>query len=304
MNLYEEDLNLLLIYEALLETRSVSKASERLNVSQPSMSNALARLRKAFDDPMFVRVKNTMEPTPRALSIEAPIKDILSRARAEVFQKHTFSPALSSQTFTLCMTDLAQAAYLPKIINSVQAEAPNAKLRAITPIAERMEEGLESGTVDLAVGYFPDVNEAGVFQQRLLRNSGFSCIVGRDNVHLEDGCLTAETFARAPHVAIRTEGRSHEVIDMKMSELGISRRLVVTIPNFLGLLSIIPQTELMAVIPNDLARIFQRQEAIEVHPLPFESPRVAVTQVWHRRYDKDEANKWLRTLVKTCLGDL
>lgn len=304
MNLYEEDLNLLLVFEAMLETRSVSKASERLNISQPSMSNALAKLRKAFDDPMFIRVKNTMEPTPRALSIAKPVREVLTRTRSEVFQRHTFNAAQSNQTFTLCMTDLAQAAYLPRIINAMRAEAPNAKLRAMSPIAERVEEGLESGTVDLAVGYFPDTNEAGVFQQRLLRNSGFSCIVNRHNPHLEDGWLTATSFARAPHVAIRTEGRSHEVIDMKMAELGVHRHVVVTVPNFLGLLSVIPQTELMAVIPNDLARICQRQEDIEVHPLPFESPTVAVTQVWHRRYDQDAANKWLRALVKRCLGEL
>ncbi len=157
--------------------------------------------------------------------------------------------------------------------------------------------------MDLAVGYFPDINEAGVFQQRLLRNSGFCCIVNRYNPYLEDGWLTAASFACAPHVAIRTEGRSHEVIDMKMAELGVSRNVATTLPNYLGLLSIIPQTELMAVIPNDLARIFERQEAIEVHPLPFESPTVAVTQVWHRRYDQDAANKWLRALVKRCLGE-
>ncbi len=138
MNLYEEDLNLLLVFEAMLETRSVSKASERLNISQPSMSNALAKLRKAFDDQMFIRVKNTMEPTPRALSIAPAVKEILARTRSEVFQRHTFSPEQSSQTFTLCMTDLAQAAYLPRIINAMRVDAPKAKLRAMTPIAERM----------------------------------------------------------------------------------------------------------------------------------------------------------------------
>lgn len=303
MNLHEEDLNLLHVFEALLDTRSVSKAGERLNVSQPSMSHALAKLRKAFDDPMFVRVKNTMEPTARAVAIAAAVKDILARARGEVFLKHSFDPKASTQTFTVCMTDLAQAAYLPRIINEMHAQAPRARLRAVSPIAERLEEGLESGTVDLAVGYFPDVDEASVFQQRLLRNSGFGCIINRRSRYLEGNRVTAASFARAPHVAIRTEGRSHEVIDMKLAELGVARNVVVTVPHFLSLLSIVPQTEFMAVIPNDLARICERQDGIEVHPLPFDSPTVAITQVWHRRYARDAANMWLRNLVKRCLGE-
>lgn len=298
-----EDLNLLVVLDAMLETRSVSKASERLNISQPSMSSALAKLRKAFGDPMFVRVKNSMEPTPRALAVADAVRDVLARSRSEIFGHRAFDANTSIQTFTLCMTDLAQAAYLPKLLKTLRLEAPNVKLRAISPIAERMAEGLESGTVDLAVGNFPDIEEAGVFKQRLLRNSGFCCIARRGNPHLEEGWLTASAFQRAPHVAIRTEGRSHEVIDRQMADLGIRRHVVTTLPNYLGLLSIVPQTDLIAIIPNDISHLCQRQEAIELHALPFESPRVAVTQVWHRRYDQDAANQWLRRLVKSSLGE-
>lgn len=302
MNLYREDLNLLLVFEAIMETRSVSKASERLDISQPSMSNALAKLRRAFDDPMFIRVKNAMEPTPHALSIAAAVNEVLARARTDIFVRRSFEPDRAAQTFTLCMTDLAQAAYLPRIVNAVRSAAPLVKLRAISPIVERVEDGLESGSVDLAVGYFPDIDAAGVFQQRLLRNSGFSCLASLTNRHLDGGRLTAAAFASAPHVALRTEGRSHEVIDMRMAELGVTRNVVLTVPHYLGLLSIVPQTELLAIIPNDLAPMCRRQESIGVHPLPFESPSVAVTQVWHRRYAQDAANRWLRGLVKQCLS--
>jgi DNA-binding transcriptional LysR family regulator len=301
MNLYEEDLNLLVIFEAILETRSVSKASERLNMSQPSMSNALARLRKAFDDPMFIRVKNSMEPTPHALTIAEPVKQALALARSDIFRRQSFDAAKATQTFTLCMTDIAEAAYLPALINAMRRLAPRARLRTISPIAERLEEGLESGAVDLAIGYFPDIKDAGVFQQRLLRNSGFVCIINDQNPHLQDGKLTTECFTKALHAAIRTEGRSQEIIDIEMARLGIERQVFLTVPHFLGLLSIIPRTELMAIIPVDLAATFSRQEGIQVHPLPFESPSVAVTQVWHKRYDKDAANKWIRSMVKDAL---
>lgn len=303
MNLHDEDLNLLVVFEAIMETRSVSKAGERLNLSQSAMSNALARLRKAFDDPMFVRVKNTMEPTPHAMGIAGPVKEALALARSEIFRRQSFEPARASRSFTLCMTDIAETAYLPALINAIRSQAPHVTLRTISPIAERLEEGLESGSVDLAIGYFPDITDAGVFQQRLLRNSGFVCIAARGNPHLEDGKLSLRSFGRAPHVAIRTEGRSQEVIDMEMASLGIQRQVFLKVPHYLGLVSIVPRTELMAIIPVDLAAAFARQDGIEVHPLPFPSPSVAVTQVWHKRYDKDEANRWIRNIAREALGN-
>jgi DNA-binding transcriptional LysR family regulator len=301
MNLHEEDLNLLVIFEALLDTRSVSKASERLNLSQPSMSNSLARLRKAFDDPMFIRVKNTMEPTSEALRIAGPVREVLARARAEIYQRQLFRPESASQTFTLCMTDVAEAAYLPKLINAIRPLAPGVKLSTISPIVEKAEEGLASGAVDLAIGYFPDIQEANVIQQSLLRNSGFACVLRADNRFLENGELTRRSFESAAHVAIRTEGRSHEVVELALANAGIEREVVVTLPHFLGVLSIVPNTELMAIIPSDLSSIFQYQPGIRIHPLPIASPTVRVVQVWHRRSDQDAANRWLRNLVRATL---
>ena len=161
MNLNNEDLNLLVVFEAMLETRSVSKASARMGISQPSMSHMLAKMRKSFDDPMFIRVKNEMQPTPRALAVAQPIRQAMELARSEIFQRRSFEPATSTQTFTLRMTDVAEASYLPQVINEVRKQAPQVRLRTVSPISEKLEEGLESGAVDLAIGYFPDLRKPG-----------------------------------------------------------------------------------------------------------------------------------------------
>ncbi|WP_289241911.1 LysR family transcriptional regulator [Delftia sp.] len=173
-----EDLNLLVVFEALMETRSVSKAGERLQLSQPSMSHALSKMRKAFDDPMFVRVKNEMQPTAKALEVAEPIRQALELARRQIFSKVALDLRTSSRLFTICMTDVGETCYLPMVINAVRKQAPCVRLRTVSPIVEKLEEGLESGGVDLAIGYFPDIKNGGVFQQRLLRNSGFMCITG------------------------------------------------------------------------------------------------------------------------------
>jgi DNA-binding transcriptional LysR family regulator len=301
MNLNNEDLNLLLVFEAMLETRSVSKASARMGISQPSMSHMLAKMRKSFDDPMFIRVKNEMQPTPRALAVALPIRQAMELARSEIFQRRSFEPATSTQTFTLCMTDVAEASYLPQVINEVRKQAPQVRLRTVSPISEKLEEGLESGAVDLAIGYFPDLRNAGVFQQRLVRSSGFVCIAGAANPHIGPEGMTPAAFAHAPHVAVHTEGRSQEVIEQAMKNLGISREVMLIVPHFLGLMSIIPQTELMAIIPMDLASAFERQKGIVIYELPFPTPQVEVIHIWHKRYHKDSANQWLRGVVRKVL---
>ena len=301
MNTHDEDLNLLIVFEAMMETLSVSKASERLKMSQPSMSHALARMRKAFGDPMFVRVKNQMQPTPRALLMAGPVKQALDLARLEIFNRPSFEPSSSDKTFTLCMTDVAEASYLPQVINAVRTHAPSVRLRTVSPIAEKLEEGLDSGAVDLAIGFFPDHLNAGVFQQKLLRNSGFVCLVGDQNSVLSSGKLTIEGFLDASHVAVRTEGRSQEVIEKTMLELNILRNVFLTIPHYLGLASIVAHTDLIAIIPMDLAAAFEAQRGMRILPLPFASPTVEVKHIWHKRFHTDPANQWLREIVRNVL---
>ncbi len=295
------DLNNLLVFEAILDSRSVSKAAERLGISQPSMSHALLKLRRAFDDPVFIRVKNEMQPTPHASAIEASIRQALKLARNEIFQSQRFDPATSEKTFTFCMTDLGATAYLPQIIKRMEPLAPNVKIHTISPIAEKQEEGLESGHVDLAIGYFPDLKKAGVFQQKLLRNSGFVCITNKKNPYIKNGAFSLKSFMAAPQVAVRTEGRSMEVIEKAMMKLKISRRVVVTVPHYLSLLSLVPSMDFVAIIPNDLADVFRTQTNVNIHPLPFASPTVEIKQIWHARFHHDSANRWLRDIVRGAL---
>lgn len=295
------DLNLLVAFEALLETRSVSQASERLGISQPSMSHALSRMRDAFGDPLFVRVKNEMVPTPRALEIAAPVARMLALAREEVFQAGAFEPAQAEREFVLCMTDVGAAAYLPAIMQAFCVEAPRAHCRVVSPIAALQTGGLDAGNIDLAIGYFPDVSHAGMYQQGLLRNAGFQCVARAGNPYIVEGRLSLHAFMEAPHVAIRTEGRSQEVVEAAMARLGVTRRVVLALPHYLSLFSLIAASDMLAVIPHDLATALTRQEGVCAHPLPFASPTVPIHQIWHKRFHRDEANRWLRDLVHRAL---
>jgi len=297
MNLHHEDLNLLVVFESLMETRSVSRASERMGLSQSSLSHALAKMRRSFDDPMFLRIKNEMVPTPRALSIAPAVKDVLALARGEIFQHRSFAPERSSRTFTLCMTDVAQMTYLPSIVSELRRRAPEVRIKTVSPIFEKLEEGLESGLVDLAIGYFPDMRRAGVFQQRLLRTKGFACVACAANPHIGSHGLSLAAFSSAPQVAVRTEGRSQELVEQAMEELGVTRNVVLTVPHFLALIGLIPRTDLLAILPMEVADGIRAIGGIMIHPLPFPSPRIDLVQVWHERNQRDAAHQWLRQTV-------
>ncbi|GGX18965.1 LysR family transcriptional regulator [Pigmentiphaga litoralis] len=301
MGLHGLDLNFLLVFEALWETRSVSRASEKLGLSQPATSHALAKMRSLFDDALFVRVKNDMQPTPRAVEMAQPIQQVLEVTRVQILSTQPFDAARADKTFTFCMTDVGETAYLPAIVEEIRRTAPDVRLRTVSPIAAKIEETLESGVVDLALGYFPDLKNQGMFQQNILRTSGFVCLTDKDNPRLDGGQLSMDAFIGSTHVAIKTEGRSQEVIDKTMQDLKIRRRIFLVVPHFLSLLSLIPHTELVAIIPVDVSLAFQDNPCLVIHPLPFLSPTVEVTQVWHAKHHKDASNLWLRTLVRRVL---
>ncbi len=292
------DLNLLYIFEALMETRSVSRASEKLGITQPSMSYALAKMRVAFSDPLFIRVKNEMQPSMRAVEMAAQVSQILNLARGGLYQPASFDPSTCTRVFTLGMTDIGETAYLPHLVEELGKIAPLAKIRTVSPILERREQGLESGAVDLLVGYFPDVKNAEVIQQRLMRTSGFIGVARKGHPAVHQGTLALDDFIRARHIAVRTEGRSQEMVERAMSAAGISRNVVVTVPTYLSLLTVVPATDLISVVPKDFAMAMSHQWNVTPFELPFPCPSVEVLQLWHRRSHEDAAFRWLRDMMR------
>src|SRR5262249_14163737 len=151
------DLNLLSIAVVLYEERAVSKAAVRLGMSQPAVSAALSRLRTAFDDPLFVRTAQGMEPTPRALALIPPARDVLARVDADVLSGIAFGPGTTTGTFTFALSDVGEMVSLPRLVESLQRLAPLASVRAVSPPPFALRKAMEDGEIDLAVGYFPDL---------------------------------------------------------------------------------------------------------------------------------------------------
>jgi DNA-binding transcriptional LysR family regulator len=292
------DLNLLPIAVALYDRRSVSQAAQALGMSQPAVSAALGRLRAHFGDPLFVRTARGMEPTPRAISLVAPARGVLARIEAEVLSDVAFEPTATTRTFTFALSDVGEMVFLPRILDSLRRQAPNASVRSVTlPVAE-VERGLESGDIDLAIGYFPDLRKQNYFQQRLFTDT-FACLLRADHP-IRGNRLSLKQFLGLGHAVAHAEGRSQEVFERFLARKGIRRKVVLTTPHYMSIPVIVAQSDLAVTVPQPLAMYFSRLTAnLKIVTLSLAIPRIDLKSHWHRKYQNDAANRWLRGLVAT-----
>lgn len=287
------DLKVLAYISVLQKTRSVSKAAQRLGVSQSTVSMTLAKLRDHFHDPLFVRTSTGMETTPYGAEIMDHLKraeDILQSA----LEHHTaFLPMSADRVFHVHSTDISQETLLPKLMQRFQMVAPGLRVK-FERISDNTPAMLESGDADLAVGFILPMG--GGFCQQGLFKDHFVCVVGRDHPRVRDE-LTLEQFQSETHMEIATSGTAHCILAKTLEERNIKRRIGLTVPSFLGVASIISATGFLAVIPGQLAQHLANIANIKIFQLPFQLPSYFIMQHWHERYSNDPANKWLRGVM-------
>lgn len=292
----ELDLNLLRVLVAIHEKRSVSAAAIQLERSQPSVSSALAKLRTFFADPLFVRSGNTMQPTPRAIEIMGPVREVLSRIGMEIVAAPSFDPASSQQPIVLALSDAGEVVFLPAILQQLRQVAAATCLRSVSLPAEEVASGLEAGTIDLALGYFPDLRRHNFFQQTLFSDS-FTCLIRADHP-VRSARLSQKQFLQLDHAVVRAESRTEEVIERFLARKRIQRRVTLTTPHFASVPPIVEQSDLVVTVPVPLARYFSTVSArLRVVRPPFDPPRIDLKQIWHRKFHHDARNRWLRNLM-------
>jgi len=298
----ELDLNLIPYLVALEEMRNVSRAAERLGVSQPRVSTALGKLREYFDDPLFVRTSRGMEPTPRALALIPAARDALARIEKGMLETQDFDPATSTQTFSLALSDVGEIVFLPRLLQLFAQRAPYANLRSVSLPPAHVERGLEAGDIDLAVGYFPDLAGNNFFQQRLFTHR-FICLMRSDHP-LAGAPLTLQQFIALGHAVVRAEGRSQEVLEKYLEKKRIRRRAVLETPHFMSLPFILARTDLIATVPHAIGFAYVSEHAsITLVEPPLPLPRFDLRQHWHRKFHNDPRMTWLRGVVAELFND-
>jgi DNA-binding transcriptional LysR family regulator len=292
----ELDLNLLRVLVVLGDERSVSGAAVRLGKSQPAISSALGKLRAYFGDPLLIRSGNSMEPTPRALILIETARTLLGRVHKEIEAAPTFDPATSTQPVSLALSDVGEVVFLPRILTELRRQAPHAMVRSMSLPPGGVGQGLEDGTIDLAIGYFPDLKRFNFFQQGLFEDT-FASLIRVDHP-VATGRLTLKQYLQMEHAVVRAESRTEEVIEQFLTRKRLRRNVVLTTPHFASAPMVVAQSDLIVTIPEPIARYFSHVSAqLRMVDLPFKPPRIELKQFWHRKFHHDERSRWLRGIV-------
>jgi DNA-binding transcriptional LysR family regulator len=288
------DLRLLSVIRELQRTGSVSHAAENLGLSQSAVSMTLARLRKHFGDPLFVRTSAGMAPTPYASEMIGDLNKAAEILETALERRARFDPQTSDRIFHLCSTDIAGFTVLPHLAQRLAATAPGVRLnvRNITEATPRM---LESGEADLAVGLIAPMG-AGFCQQRLF-SSQFVCALRADHPRIGNA-LTQAKFEGESHLVVTTMGTGLQILEHALDQLNIKRKVGMRVPSFLGLAAVLGATEYLTIVPVGLGKLLEGTNT-KVLPLPFPMPTYDVTQNWHERYSLDPGHQWFRGLVQS-----
>lgn len=295
MELRRLDLNLLVVLDALFEEPTVTRAAQRLQLSQPTVSAALAKLREVFADELFVRAHGTMNPTPLAMGLQEPVREVLRAIRSNILTRSGFDASTSHDTFVIGMSDIGEIEFLPRLIQRLQEVAPFCCIKAVASNPEVLAEAMDAGAIDLAIGYYPDLTTS-VFKQQVLFSHSTSVIVRAGHPEYAGG-VTAEQYLKAKHIAVEQQSRHHDIIETALARHDVVRNVIVTVSHYVNVPALVAQSDLVATIATPLARRAAEQYPLVLHEVPFDIPPREIKQVWHRRFDNGERLIWLRSQV-------
>jgi DNA-binding transcriptional LysR family regulator len=294
MELKDIDLNLLVIFNQILIERRVSKVAENLGLSQPAVSNALARLRKLTDDTLFHRTTRGMEPTPYAQQLAEPVSHALGIIHSAVNRKAFFDPPTAKRSFTVGMTDIGEIYFLPALMEALAKEAPGVTISTVRNNTVNLRDEMEAGRVHLAIGLLPQL-KAGFFQRRLFKQR-YVCLF-RKGHHLDKRKVSLAEFSSADHVLVVSEGTGHGKVDELLERRRVPRKVLLTVPHFVAVGHILHQSNMVATVPERLAQALVTPFDLVYVKHPATLPEIAINLFWHAKFHRDPANEWLRRLI-------
>ncbi|KAA2266032.1 LysR family transcriptional regulator [Solihabitans fulvus] len=299
IDLTRVDLNLLVVFEALMRERHVGRAATRLSLSQSATSHALRRLRTLLDDPLFVRNPRGIEPTPRGRDLAQPVSDALSQLRQLLSPQPAFDPATLRRTFTIAAHDYAIAALMPSLMADLRVQAPGVDLRCVSIHPSDVIAGLDRGELDFALGGFIDIKAERV-TRTVLFSDRFVGVARRGHPQLKAGRMSLEDFVNLPHVLMSPNGQSRGDVDQALSSLGVERRVAITVPNFLAIPYVIENADIIGVLPERLALRTAATSSLALFDLPMEVDCVTCSMLVLTPLIEQAEIKWLTTLLKSA----
>lgn len=291
MKLKNLDLNLFVTFEAVYAHRNLTQAAYALNVTQPAVSNALARLRDRFEDPLFVHAGRKMNPTPMAQKLIGPVRQALRLLQAGIEQEDTFDPKVSEKTVRIGIGDIGETILLPKLVERLHLYAPLMKVQAFHVPRRSIAKKLSLGELDFAIDISLPPNSE--LQNHLLMSDEQVCAVGLSHPLAEKKLLTLEEYLALSHILVSSRQRGSGAVDIELGNIGPARNIVVRFQHYQAAFHLLQRTDFALTAPMQLSRMYD----CRVFSLPLEVPNLDFYLYWHKSTAQSKASLWLRDLI-------
>ncbi|MGC0882412.1 LysR substrate-binding domain-containing protein [Pantoea agglomerans] len=288
------DLNLLPVLLVMMEERNVTRAAERLGITQPALSNALNRLRETLNDPLFIRERYGMRPTPKAEQLAQVVGAALSSIDKVILGQQDFDPLNATRLFTLAPNSYVEFIMMPAIVARLRSCAPGIRLRLIPFGNDVTETGVISGNTDMVLGRIVEPPDNLVVQH--LMNEGLACVIRADHPLVGEN-LSAEQYEQLKHVNVLPPGRMRAGLYQALEQRGLRRQVAVSVTHFLAVPEMIAVTDYCATLPRLICQHLSRDQRLRIVPAPVDLGTFPVEMGWHARYRDDPAHRWFRTLI-------
>ena len=298
MHISRVDLNLFTVFDAIYTEGSVTRASHKLNLTQPAISHALGRLRQMFNDPLFVRQGHAMVSTPLARNIIEPIRRSLRGLEVTLNGLDSFDPDTTSKRFNIALRDVLEATVLPPLMQRVRRRAPLVDIAASQVERRELEGELAAGTLDGAIDVLlPLSNE--IMHTRIYQDS--TVVVVRKGHPAIDGGLDLDTYLKQDHILASSRRRGPGLEDFELSRFGLERHIRLRCQHYFAACRVVSQTDMILTMPGRYASIANKQFGNQILPFPLDVPAFDVYLYWHANVDNDPANRWFREQVSESI---
>lgn len=291
MHISRVDLNLFIVFEAIYMEGSVTRASQKLNLTQPAISHALGRLRLMFNDPLFERQGHTMVSTPLARSIIDPVRRSLRGFEVTLNGLDRFDPATSDKQFTVALRDVLEATLLPPLVLSVNESAPLVNIAAVQVERRELESELAAGTLDFAIDVLLPLSRDILHTQIMVDKT---VVVVRKGHPKINGSLDLATYLEQGHILASSRRRGPGLEDFELSRLGVQRHIRLRCQHYFAACRVASQTDFLLTMPDRYAQVANQQFDNQILPFPTEMPPFDVYLYWHANVDSDPASRWFR----------
>jgi DNA-binding transcriptional LysR family regulator len=285
------DLNLLVVLDAIYTEGGITRAAEKLHLTQPAISHSLGRLRELFRDALFVREGRAMVPTPLARNLIEPVRRALRSLEVTLNELERFDPASTRRRFTVAVRDVFEATVLPPLLQQVAHAAPSVDVAAVQVERRDLESELAAGTLDCALDVLLPMSEQ--VRRRRITVDQHVVVARRSHPAVRRG-LTLATYLKQHHVLVSSRRSGPGLEDVELSRQGLSRRIRLRCQHYFAACRVVSQTDLVLTMPGSYARIANRQFGNRILPLPFAMPPLDAYLYWHANVDREPANRWLR----------